>query len=316
MTTVVLGAGPAGSAAAAAARKHGDLVWLVGSPRDHPAGTLEVLSGRATVDLTALGWYDDVVALAQPCDAIIIRWSGTRYTERIAMLEPGGLGWVVDRAWFDPLLRRLATHAGVTRVAAQAQTPSGRLVLATGKHTRANDPRRMLAPNTVALTISAQSGTITDLGRRLIVEATPGGWWSALDDGRHLAVCYVTEPAAARGRAHIRDAWARALRTGPSWLPSGIERAEPRVRPIRSWLQPGAGSSPTRVGDCALSVDPLSGHGLALALEGALRCHDPGYGSWLADQADLHAEQGRALHSSVDYDTSFWREADSAAANQ
>jgi 2-polyprenyl-6-methoxyphenol hydroxylase-like FAD-dependent oxidoreductase len=305
--TVVVGAGPAGAAAAASAAQRGESVLLAGRDMDHPAGTLEVLSGRATAALLALGWYDDVVSRARPCDAIVSRWASAQYVERPALLEPGGLGLIVDRAWFDPLVRRLAVRDGVRRVVAPAQVPAARRrVLATGKHARFAGLRRALGPSRVALTAAYSNGAVRDLAHRLAVEAVPDGWWSAVDDGRSVAVTYVTDPVVLRRGGRPEDVWRTAVRDGPGWLPVGCASARPRVRPIRSCLQAGDGG-PVRVGDSALSVDPLSGHGLALALETGLRCHQPDYLAWLADQAAEHARTGRAAHAAVPFDTPFWQ---------
>jgi 2-polyprenyl-6-methoxyphenol hydroxylase-like FAD-dependent oxidoreductase len=305
--TVVLGAGPAGAAAAASAAQRGESVWLAGRVRDHPAGTLEVLSGRANAALLALGWYADVVSRARPCDAIVSRWASAQYVELPALLEPGGLGWIVDRAWFDPLVRRLAVRDGVRRIVAPAQVPAAwRRVLATGKHARFGGFRRALGPSRVALTAVCSSGEVRDLAYRLAVEAVPDGWWSAVDDGRSVAVTYVTDPALLRRSGSPEDVWRAALRGSPGWLPVSCASARPRVRPIRSRLQAGDGGA-VRVGDSALSVDPLSGHGLALALESGLRCHEPDYLAWLVDQAGDHARTGRAAHAAVPFDTAFWQ---------
>ena len=310
MTTVVVGVGPAGAAAAAAAARRGERATLVGVARDHPSGTLEVLSGRAAESLVDLGWYDAVVARACPCDAIVSRWADDSYVERSSLLEPGGLGWVVDRAWFDRLLRGLAAHDGVVRLANRAETPasSTRQVLATGKHAPSSGARRVLGPDLVALTSTMPAGFVADLSSRLVVEASDQGWWSALDDGVHAAVTFTTDLVHLAGQPDAaRRTWARAVASGPGWLPATAADTVPRVRPIRSRLHEVGPGAAVRVGDAALSVDPLSGHGLALALEGAVRCADQDYLSWLRAQADAHEHAGRAAYEAVPHTSPFWR---------
>lgn len=309
MTTVVVGAGPAGAAAAAAAARRGERTWLVGRTRDHPCGTLEILSGRARGSLVALGWYDAVVARARPCDAIVSRWADDAYIERPALLEPGGLGWIVDRAWFDPLLRELAARDGVEEVANGAETPAGaRRVLATGKHAPSSGTRRMLGPDLLALTATMPGGSMIDLASRLLVDVADDGWWSAVDDGTLAAVTFTTDVAQLPDGPDLpRRAWARTVASGPSWLPSAADKTVPRVRPIRSRLHLEAPGAVVRVGDAALSVDPLSGHGLALALEGAMRYTEPDYPSWLREQADAHELAGRTMYEAVPCRSPFWR---------
>jgi hypothetical protein len=50
------------------------------------------------------------------------------------------------------------------------------------------------------------------------------------------------------------------------------------------------------VGDAALSVDPLSGRGITLALEGASRCDDPDYPDWIAETAREHDRIQREVY--------------------
>ena len=101
--------------------------------------------------------------------------------------------------------------------------------------------------------------------------------------------------AAGPGRSDLRRAWSAALATGPAWLP-GLTRATLTIRPSRSRVAV-ATDVPVRVGDAALSVDPLSGHGLTLALEGAVRCLDPDQPAWLRAQAEEHADAARAAYA-------------------
>lgn len=308
MSTVVVGDGPAGAAAAAVVARRGESAWLVGRGRNHREGTLELLSARATDSLRSLDWYDAVISRSLPCDAIISRWSDGSYVGRLEILEPRGLGWIVDRAWFDPLLRWLAARDGVVPVAHRPEAPTDhRLVLATGKHAPSSKARRPLGPDLVALTATLPAGSVSGLAARLLVEAVDDGWWSALDDRRLLAVTFTTDLAHfSGGKDAVRRLWARSVAYGPGWLPAATAKAAPRVRPVRSRLSLDAAGADLRVGDAALSVDPLSGHGLTIAFESAMRCSDSDYPLWLNEQADGHERAGRAAYEAVPYASPFW----------
>ncbi len=293
---VVVGDGPAGCAAAVAATLLGRVATLVGRGRVHPRGTLELLSAQAGAALVELGWYAEVIARATLCSAVVSRWGGPGYVERSAVLEPGGLGWIVDRSWFDPLVRDLAGSSVVrTSVGAEARPAEVEVVVATGKHTPGR--RRSLGPDQTTLSVVLPS-TETSVGR-LLIEVAPAGWWSALDDGSSLTVTYATSrdgPLA--GRTGVGELWRAALEIAPGWVPSSAAEAVPRLRPARSSMalvEPGS----LRVGDAALSVDPLSGHGLTLALEGGLRCLHAGYADWLLDQARSHEAAGLDLYATA-----------------
>lgn len=305
MTAVmVLGDGPAGAAAAIEAARRGRTTVLVGRGRTAPCGTLEVLDGRAASALVALGCYDAVVARAVPCDAVVARWGGDAYVERTSLLTPGGLGWVVDRAWFDPLLRALAASNGVRLTAASHLVDASVTVLATGKH--APGERRALGPDLLSLTAALPASAMTSMSGRLLVEAVAGAWWTAVSDGETCALS-LTLPAAStpRGTDGLRAAWHQAVARGPAWLPPAAGQAAPRVRRVRSRLSLTTGG-PRRAGDAALSVDPLSGHGLTLALEGGRRCLDDGYDRWLSGQAAEHAAAGRVAYAEAGLELAAW----------
>ncbi|GAA4757355.1 hypothetical protein GCM10023350_48690 [Nocardioides endophyticus] len=284
MTThVVLGDGPAGCAAACALRLASHDVVLAGRGRVHPPGTLELLSGRAASALVTLGLYDAVVSRALPCHMIVSRWGTASYDERPSLLEPFGHGWIVDRHWLDPLLRALARAAGAVP---GSGVPT---VIATGQN--AAGEWRPLGPDRVTLTAVVPSRE--ELRGHLLVESATTGWWSALDDGVRCAFSW-TVPAGP-GRAELIASWRRALAVGPSVLPADLDHRELTLRPSRSRLTTNLG--PARVGDAALSVDPLSGHGLTLALEGAVRCLDPDHAVWLRGQAEEHADSARLTYA-------------------
>ncbi|TIC88544.1 hypothetical protein E8D34_02325 [Nocardioides sp. GY 10113] len=286
-SVVVLGDGPAGTVAAAAAALNGDRATLLGLGRIPDPGTLETLDLRAASALAGLGWYDPVVERAVPC---------------------GPEGWVVDRAWLDPLLRDLAAAAGV-RIRTLADRVRTRQddeateavvgVLAAGRHTPG--PRRDLGPDRTVLTVSLPPAALPGLrGRR--VEVAAGPCWSAIGDGVTCSVSLtLTGALASRGPDALRAVWRRALGSAPSWLPDEAADQVPRVDQVRAQIRLSDGG-PRAAGDAALCVDPLSGRGLTLALEGGVRCLDDGYDRWLVEQSAEYVAAARAAYDAVGLD--------------
>jgi hypothetical protein len=84
------------------------------------------------------------------------------------------------------------------------------------------------------------------------------------------------------------------------WLPATARAAHPRVRPATIGTgAPAVGGRLTLVGDVALAVDPLSGHGIALALEAGSRWHDTGYAEWVAESGYAHERMERNVYRSA-----------------
>ena len=301
----VIGAGPAGTAAAIAARSTGAQVCLITAPPQRFA-RLELISGRARTALHDLELLDVVSTAAQPCDGSVIRWTDTDFDDNSCLLNPDGGGWIVERRSFDEALHAAAGRLGmsvlVQRVVeveelstyrhcartSEREVVADAVVIASGA-TR-NPVRRLFDRHErrrmVALGVRLAPDAIDDLGHRLLIDHAPNGWWYAIADGSATDVVYCTDASIAKGAKGIRAAWREACLSAADWLPSAAHRRRPRVRPATV----GVGWPSTRgrtrlVGDAALTVDPLSGHGITLALLGAMRCNTVDYADWLADTA-------------------------------
>jgi 2-polyprenyl-6-methoxyphenol hydroxylase-like FAD-dependent oxidoreductase len=335
---VIVGAGPAGAAHTLAVLRAGGDALLVGPPPRHRARTLELLSGRARHALAELGLLDTVTTAATPCAGVVSRWDGPVALSRPALLDPYGGGWIVDRARLDADLLTAVADAGGRwtphRVEAAEPVPGGwqvrladrwqrctRLVVATGRTGRF--AARCGIHRTTAHRLVAAVGwlpvPLSGLGDRLSVAALPDGWWYWLGRGAGTALGFCTDvDLLPPGPDRLAAVWAGATAALDlprlRWPEQGWSAAARQVRP---WLRDGrtgavTGAVPSGIsvlGDAAVAVDPLSGHGLALAFESAWRAAaDPaGYPRWLAAVTAAHLGQQRAVYTAAGQAGEFWR---------
>lgn len=298
---VIVGAGPAGIAAALTLRRHGASVLVADRSLARP--TLgEGLAPSASPILQDLGLWERFNAdTHQPAYGNRSAWGSPDVRERDFIRNPYGHGWHLDRPRFDVMLGAALQDAGGamcsdTRVVAWHRDRRGAwtlellsggtrrvvrtdfLIDATGRArslSRALGATRRLDDHLVAavgVLYPGAAGSDTDSFTQ--VEAVPDGWWYAtlLGDGRLIAG-YLTD---------ADDAGARASRTIPGWtalldrtahLRDRIARHGYRLRsPLHvaaadsSSLETMGGDGWCAVGDAAAAHDPLSSHGIAGAL--------------------------------------------------
>jgi flavin-dependent dehydrogenase len=269
---------------------------------------LELLSGRAHESLRQLSLLEAVTRDVPTCGGVISRW-GAATTERPALLDPDGGGWIVDRAIVDAAVLDAAVKAGVHwratisrnvrpagagwRVAAaDAWHRCERVVLATGRASNLAlrcGLRRPCTSRLVAV-VGWVAEPIDRLGDRLYVADAEDGWSYALGCDRGTSMGFCTDLDLLPGPAN----YAHGVRRRPAF--TGAVIGEP---PAEMQV----------VGDAALAVDPLSGHGLALAFEGSLRAaRDPGgYPEWLARITESHAIQEQGVYAAAGRTGEFWR---------
>jgi flavin-dependent dehydrogenase len=343
---VVCGAGPAGAAYAYAAARAGANVLLAGPPPRHHTFTLEVIHGRARERLEELGLLATVVDGAAPCAGVVGTWGAAGPMDRPALLEPYGGGWIVDRASLDARLVVAAHDAGATRIEAVVQSVEpiesavsgetgaspllpgvgaivnrwrvrtasnsyrcSRVVIATGRTGRLLDrcgARRKVRHRLVAA-VGWVKSTRHDLGDRLRVDATPCGWWFRIGGIAGTAAGFLCDTDLLRpGRNRAAATWIHAV--GHLGWPDA-RHVEPRLRPAFITLPPETPVGMQVVGDAALAVDPLSGHGLTLAFESVSRvlADQARYQEWLADTAVLHQRREREIYTATGYSGRFWR---------
>lgn len=289
---LVAGAGPAGSAAAIVLGLAGLRVALIGrASMGERAG--ESLSPAAPALLGKLGVRERFLADGHlVCSSTASVWGGDEIVWRDALRDPRGPSYHVDRALFERMLRARAAEAGAMVIEAEAprvlqreggvfaavgegRCPSfsARFVVdATGRaasFARSRGARRRVSWEQVALVAFARAGRPI-IEAHSLIEAVPEGFWYSAP---------VTSPAGGR--------FAVMLFTDVSSRPRDVQSPLARAAHTRARLSShdvvfegpprfvGAGSARMSVchgegwlavGDAAMAYDPISAHGLTLAL--------------------------------------------------
>jgi menaquinone-9 beta-reductase len=298
---LVVGAGPAGTAAAITAANRGRRVLLVDKaafPRDKTCGdglTTGALRGLETlgIDVRAISNYEHID------ETVVVSPSG----RQVAMPLPPGAEYagVVPRLDFDAALVEHARANGVemrerAEIAAVSEDDDGvTATTADGCEIRANTVvaadghystiRRLRTPGTRDLgkwhAFRQYFRNVDD--RRLWVlfeeDLLPAyAWVFPLPGGRANVGFGIERTRGLNGR-QIRDKW-RDLLTRPSILEALGDRAEPEA-PHRAWPIPAwDGRLPITdgrilyVGDAAAIVDPMTGEGIAQAIDTGILAAD------------------------------------------
>lgn len=293
----VLGAGPAGVAAAIGLRRAGEEVVLVGEPRRFAA--VEGVSMRVLEGLRAAGFSRALGSFAPPSPRCV-SWNGTRSHANSESL--------VDRQAFDAAALDDARDSGVRvvcgRVTSWTQGAGGHLVQflqdqaaqtleadfvveARGRAAPGRGDSRVRGAETVSLLQywKGPSGSAHSA-----VESCADGWaWmAALADGRRylqltLDVASAMLPPKKALGAFCRERFEKIAAARP-FLDRAKPVGEPHARTSTPILHAAVtGDGWIRVGDAAMAVDPLSGNGIFQALSSALQApavigtllHDP-----------------------------------------
>ncbi len=278
VSLLVLGAGPAGTAAALGLVALGHEVTLVHAPRRAPAR--ETLTARALQALQTLGVDEALAAVAPPC-AKWVSWAGV---DRELSGEAQ-----VDRVRFDAgLLAALARrgarivrarvvgvreHRDDVEVALEGEAPL-RAAFAIDARGRGAPAGSALArgPATTAL---VQRFRVPAREPRVCVASLADGWAWLADDGAGELTAQLAIAAEAVPRRSALGGLVHARLSSEPRCAELLRDAEPQGAPsarAASALLHAALASPRRlrVGDALLAVDPLSGNGIFQALASAL----------------------------------------------
>ncbi|MDQ0462649.1 flavin-dependent dehydrogenase [Caulobacter ginsengisoli] len=286
----IIGAGPAGSAAALSLAAHAPHLTVAildaGSLRTRKPG--EILPAAAAPILRTLDAWDAFQAAGFLADPVIASaWGGAELIETHSLYSARGAGWRLDRTRFDRLLagvarahgaqlqlnwrvRTLTGEPGDWRLtAADGRTLTARaIILATGRSPRLPAQLAAARPSRDRLVGAVRFCRAGDDPRTLIETFEHGWWYSAPVASGLRAVACMTDADQVRALGLASPtAWRRAATPA-------IAAAVSRLGPLRVWpaggsrLTPAAGPGWAAAGDAAVSFDPLSSQGITQALRG------------------------------------------------
>jgi flavin-dependent dehydrogenase len=295
-TVAVVGAGPAGCAAALTLRRYlPELpVVLVSAPAGAGPAAGETLSPGVLPLLDYLGLRTEFLDAGHlPAGGTASAWGSPQVTERSYLFTARGTGWHLDRARFDAWMLEQARAAGACVVHGRAlvheagRSESGWLVEIEGAGTvearavvdatgrPAQLARRQgLRPRRDDALVAEIRWYADDEPRRssegALVESVPDGWWysASLPGGRAVAM-FMTDADLLRQSswdARLADAPATARRVD-RWRPAG----ETAVRAANSQITPVvAGDGWVAAGDAAAAFDPISALGIGFSLRSGM----------------------------------------------
>ena len=283
MRVAIVGAGPAGCAAAIELCRVGAEVVLLSDGRD---GIGEQMPPEARPLLQQLG----LLPLDGHVDCVGVRaaWRRAALSHQDLVFHPFGKGWLLDRRAFGAQMRQRAVDAGAVlrqpvRLVTVARPRDWRLrvegdeiacdwiIDASGRHaavTRRLGIRRRHFDRQFAVVGWLQTEA-DDEDATLTVEGGAGGWWySGRVPHRRRVAALITSD-----RPDLM-AWEKRLRSTQHIAPllRNYRCCGPLVvRPAESsMLERSAGSGWIAIGDAAASYDPVASRGLVAALESGI----------------------------------------------
>ena len=301
MTThaLVVGAGPAGTAAAIRLSDSCDVVTMVESrPRDRLKRAGEHLPPAALTEFARLG-FSDLVAQEghEPSPGVRSLWGGGFAVDKEYFLTLPSSGLNLRRQQFDEALARRAERAGVgvefgTRLSHLRRDWEGYVATLSGpegeRTIRADlvidaSGRRAVASRHLGATRSRCDQLVGITGRvdasrpddetgRVHVESVEHGWWYGVQfSDRVLLATFMTDVASVQQHAERAPGlWSEQLRASRLLAPLAREgRWSGRVDVFDASAQVLEHKPPRgflAVGDAAAAYDPLSSWGIAKGL--------------------------------------------------
>jgi flavin-dependent dehydrogenase len=295
---LILGAGPAGAAAALNLAPTRQVVlverWAQATPRIGEA--LPPAAGRLLADM---GLFEDFARQGyMPCYGNRALWGAETVLETDFLRDPDGHGWHLDRARFDTWLRRIAVARGallltparlvaiqrsgegwqvrIATVQGEVDLAIGFVIDAAGRAAslaRRLATRRRVSDRLVCGWVHGWARPIRRGAGLTTVEAVEDGWWytTPIPEGRR-ALAFLTDADLPAARiAHDRT---RLVRCAATTREIGAIIAESQFVPTgggftaahSSLLLPAAGERWLAAGDASMSFDPLAAQGLLHAL--------------------------------------------------
>jgi flavin-dependent dehydrogenase len=279
MRVAVVGAGPAGCAAAVELCRRGFAVALISDAAD---GVGEQLPPAAMPLLQHLGMLP--LADQFPCVGVRTAWQSEELHEQDFLFHPFGHGWLLDRRRFGEQLRRAAVEAGAELLQPvrllrlerrggwclgldRGELICDFVVDASGRRgavARLLGVKRRRFDRQVALLGWLETAG-EDEDATLTVESTADGWWYTcrLPTRRRVAAFITSQRADRRRWAAALGATRHVGRLVRDYRLRGavVLRAADSSRLERCW-----GPGWMAIGDAAVSYDPLASRGIVSAL--------------------------------------------------
>lgn len=277
---LVLGGGPAGAAAATGLARLGHETLLVSAPRRQAA--VEGFSDRTMQALETLGFAKALDAVGPKVGRRAF-WGGNQSrvnTEFVVERKPFDAALLADVAGngVDVIHERAArvTRSGPlwqVHLTSATVITADFLVEARGRAAPVSSSERLQGPATVSLARAWRG--IDETPATAIAGMRDGwSWYASAGGGRAMLQFLVSaEPGALPKRHSLAAFYDRLLRA--SGLPrEWVFGGEPVGEVVVRRANPVGASRPLgeqfiRVGDAAIAPDPLSGHGVYVALGGA-----------------------------------------------
>lgn len=283
MRIIVAGCGPAGIVSAGELARLGHHVIILAAPRS--GGGLEGFSFRVIEGLRAAGLGEALAGLEAPVP---------RHSAWNGIAQSAGSEQLIERAAFDARLLGSARQfadirpARLVAVAHEGEGVAARLVSADGAATTLTADflidargrgapgggRKRSGPATLALCRRYDTGDTLPPSTRL--ETSPRGWaWLAVpkSGAAYLQITVAGTRGALPGRRSVGGHF-DALRQEFPGIAAHLAKARPTA-PVFARLSTASAREEAvrdrvlRVGDAALALDPLSGHGVFEAIAGA-----------------------------------------------
>jgi flavin-dependent dehydrogenase len=296
---VIVGAGPAGAAAAITLARSGASVVLLDRTAVPGSRAGEMLPPQAQRWLEQLGVAGRFLEQRHArSPGVVAVWESDRPRTQEFVFQPHGGGWIIDRAKFDSMLRTAASDAGTMLLLSAVIRDLRRSERGTWELVMQQPGVNRLLQSRFIIDASGRSGWMAGrlgarrihhdrlvgvLGRlsvqsadhRLLLEAIPHGWWYSvpLAGGDKLAAMLTDEDLLPRGAKAVRQFWRQRLAEAPwTWAACGVTGPIPlrTVSAVTSRLETFAGIGWLAVGDAACARDPLSSSGISMALESGI----------------------------------------------
>jgi 2-polyprenyl-6-methoxyphenol hydroxylase-like FAD-dependent oxidoreductase len=305
---LIIGAGPAGNAAAVFLAQAGISATVVdrddiAAPNSTAYKEGESLTPHAKTVLEQLGiWASFQAAGHLKCYSNRSYWNSDQPAFTDFISQPPGYGWHLDRVTFERQLIDRARESGAhfrPKTKLKSANFDGRkwevylefadgltetasydfIIDASGRNSwlaRQLGVERMIENRQLALVAWLQTAKPLAEASSLI-ETTPDGWWySAQIPGDRMATAFFCQPnKAQRALWQTPDGWRDILAAAPhtelriregkgTWLTSPTF-----VTADSGILSQTCGPGWIAVGDAAMTYDPISSHGILMALVGA-----------------------------------------------